>query len=717
MAGRKDTQIQQEDKHRISKILWSLYCIFLIASVAIIVRIVGIQYFWEPDPQTVSYFQPKRYENKTKPERGAIMDMNGKLLAISTPMYNINMDCHVLKEEFRNVKTPRETDSLERIWRNKARLLCNELPKVLEKDGKTADYYYSLIIRNRESNTMSGRRNVPITKNIDHSTYLKLCSLPLFNEGQFKSGMIKTEVDTRQYPYGELAGRVIGDVRINKDNPEESRYLGIEGQYDYVLHGKEGSQWMKRTDKGNIVDPDSTVVKVEHGKDIRTTLDIDIQDIADRALRTNIGDDEEIEGGCVVILDVKTGAVRAMVNLQRNSKGELGEYFNMAIGRPGEPGSIFKAVTLATLLEDGKVKLATKMPTNHGRINELPEITADSYITDWERKYNTSSISILDGFKISSNYVFRRLVLDSYGDKPKKFIDKLYEYKLNDAYAFDLEEKGGTKSRVPDPDSKSWSRTTLPSTAIGYSVMETPLNIVTFYNAIANKGKMMKPYLIESHEFDGKTVKKFGPEILNASAFSKATADSLTKALTMVTLEGTGATRLKNAKCTVAGKTGTARMVLEQNERKGSRDPYQDPDGRRKYQATFVGFFPAEDPKYTAIVSVYTKPTRRSVYGGVIPAMTFREIVDHVWALDSQWGEKITEKADIPDMKPQYIATISGTVIPVPDVKGMGLKDALYAIENNGYKCVYEGIGHVVSQTPAAGTQCKKGETIKLVLK
>ena len=715
MAGRR--QNKQEDQHRISKILWFLYCIFLILSVVLIVRIVDIQYFWKPDPQTVEYFQPRRYESKTKPERGAIMDMNGKLLAISTPMYNINMDCAVLKDEFRARKSAKETDSLERAWREKARRLCSELPKVLEKDGKTAEEYYSLIMRNRESETMKGRRNVPITKNIDHSTYLKLCQLPLFNEGQFKSGMIKTEVDTRQYPYGTLAGRVIGDVRINRENPEESRFLGIEGQYDYVLHGKEGSQWMKRTDKGSIADPDSTAIEVEHGKDIRTTLDIDIQDIADRALRKNIGDDEELEGGCVVVLDVKTGAVRAMVNLQRNSKGELGEYFNMAVGRPGEPGSIFKAATLAALLEDGKVKLSDKLATNHGKINEMPEITADHYITDWERNKKTNTISIQDGFKISSNYVFRRLVLDHYGENPAKFIDKLYEYKLNDAYAFDLEEKGGTKSRVPDPGSSGWSRSTLPSTAIGYSVMETPLNIAAFYNAIANNGKMMKPYLIESHESDGKVVKKFGPEMLNASAFSKATADSLTKALTMVTLEGTGATRLKNAKCVVAGKTGTARMVLNPSERKGSRDPYKDIDGRRKYQATFVGFFPADDPQYTAIVTVYTKPTVKSVYGGVIPAMTFRELVDQVWSLDSRWGEQLTERADVPDMKPEYIAAISGTVIPVPDVKGMGLKDALYAIENNGYKCQYEGVGHVASQMPEAGTQCKKGETVKLILR
>lgn len=717
MAKRTENTPIQEDRHRISRILWFLYCFFLVASLVLICRIVQIQFFWEPDSQTVSYFQPKKYSSRTKPERGSIMDMNGKLLAISTPMYNINMDCTILKEDFRIGHTARETDSLERVWLGKAYELSRMLPSVLAKDGRNQQYYYQLILRNRQSDTLRGRKNVPITKNIDHETYLRLCELPLFNEGQFKSGMIKTEVETRQYPYGKLASRVIGDVRINRENPEESRFLGIEGKYDYILHGQEGLQWMKRTDKGSIPDPDSSVVKAVNGYDIRTTLDIDIQDIADRALRTNIGDDQEIEGGCVVVLDVKTGAVRAMVNLMRNSKGELGEYFNMAVGRPGEPGSIFKAVTLSILLEDGKVDLSTKIPTRHGRIEEMPEISADHYITDWERKHQTSTISVQDGFKISSNYVFRRLVLDHYKDNPKKFIDRLYEYKLNDAYDFDLEENGGTKSRVPDPSSAGWSRSTLPSTAIGYSVMETPLNIATFYNAVANNGKMMKPYLIESHEQNGRVVKRFGPEILNGSVFSKATADSLTKALTMVTLEGTGATRLKNAKCVVAGKTGTARMVLDKSERGGSPDPYQDSEGRRKYQATFVGFFPADDPQYTAIVTVYTKPTRKSVYGGVIPAMTFREIVDHLWALDSRWGEKVEEKADVPAMKPQYIATRSGSTVPVPDVIGMGLTDAIYAIENNGYRCVYEGIGHVASQVPAAGTEGKKGETVKLVLK
>lgn len=695
----------------ISILLWIFYCGFLVLSVIIIGKMIKIQFFWEPDTDYVRYFQPKHELVTTKPERGTIMDHNGKLLAISTPMYNINMDCTVRKDEFAKVKDPRKRDSLENDWKRKARMLSKGLPAVLEKDGKTAEYYYNLIISNRDSN-LKGRKNVPITKNIDHQTYLKLKELPLFKEGQFKSGMIKTEIETRQYPYGELAGRVIGDVRINKDNPEESRYLGIEGQYDYILRGEDGSQWMKRTDKGLIVDQDSAIVAVQHGQDIRTTLNIDIQDIADRALRRYITDDERIEGGCVVIMDVKTGAIRAMVNLLKNSKDVLGENFNMAIGRPGEPGSIFKAVTMATLLEDGHITLDMEIPTKHGKMEDLPKVNDDQYIKDWEKKYNTDKISVLDGFKISSNYVFRRLVIDNYQDNPQDFINRLYDYRLNDSYAFDLKEKGGTSSKINQTSSKY----DLAANAIGYSIMETPLNMLTFYNAIANNGKLMKPYLIESFETDGEVEKKFGPEVLNGSIVSKATADTLTRALKMVTLEGTG-TKLKNAKCEVAGKTGTAWTALRPDEQPLRGRPFESINGERKYQATFVGFFPADEPKYSAIVVVYTKLTRGSVYGGVIPAMTFKEIVDNLWALDSSWGEEFQAGAKVPEMKPKYIPTRQGSSIPVPDVKGMGLKDAIYAIENNGYKCIYEGIGHVVSQIPAAGKICTKGETIKLVLK
>jgi cell division protein FtsI (penicillin-binding protein 3) len=239
--------------------------------------------------------------------------------------------------------------------------------------------------------------------------------------------------------------------------------------------------------------------------------------------------------------------------------------------------------------------------------------------------------------------------------------------------------------------------------------------MLAFYNAIANEGKMMKPYLISSFEKDGRTIKEFSPVILNGSIYSKSTADTLRTALKDVARTGT-ARRLKDAKCAVAGKTGTARVVLDPEDKPKKNDPYVNEEEMKKYQATFVGFFPADEPEYSAIVTVYTGLTKSSSYGGGNhPAKVFGEVVDNIWALDSRWGVQIKDRAKVPEMRAEYIGTRSGA--PVPDVMGMGLKDAVYALENNGYGCQYEGLGHVVSQTPAAGTKCQAGRTIQIKLK
>jgi cell division protein FtsI (penicillin-binding protein 3) len=378
---------------------------------------------------------------------------------------------------------------------------------------------------------------------------------------------------------------------------------------------------------------------------------------------------------------------------------------------------VFKAVTMTTLLEDGKIELETKIPTNHGRMLDMPEIkNADEYITNYERRNKTDRISVIDGFKISSNYVFRRLVKDYYGDKPEEFISRLHEYNFGEAYEFELNEQGSAKPRIPDPQSSGWTMSDLVSVAIGYSVRVTPLQVATFYNAIANKGRMMKPYVVESHEKNGQVVKEFKPTLLNGSICSKATADTLTRALKMVTLEGT-ASKLKNAKCTIAGKTGTSRMHLTTEERAGSRDPYTDINGRKKHQATFVGFFPADEPKYTAIVVVYTGLISHNVYGGTVPALTFKDIADGLWSYDSEWGQELKSRGSVPEMRAEHISISKDADSPVPDLTGLGLTDALYAIENNGYRCRHKGSGHVASQSPKAGTKLKKGETINIVLK
>lgn len=693
------------DKLKTSKILWYMYWGFILASIVLIIQIIHLKVFWEPRPTTEHYFRPRNRKEILKPERGAILDHNGKLIAVSTPMYNIAIDCTVMKESYARDKE--EGKQKEKEWKEKACRLAQELPAVLAKDGKDAAYYRKLILDGRSQN----KQYVPITKGINHNTLVKLKTLPLFNQDKNTGGLIVERMDTRQYPYKSLARSVVGYVRNNEDTGVSKR-RGIESKYDQTLHGTEGLRWKRITDnKGTIQDTDSAMVAVVNGNDVRTTLDIDIQDIADRALRRQIESEMDIDGGCVIIMDVKTGAIRAMVNLNRGSNGTLDETYNLAIARAGEPGSVMKTATLMTLLEDGLIRLDDEIETNHGKMKNVKD---DETIKKYERNNKTDKIPVIDGFKLSSNYVFRYLVKEHYGKKPEEYLARLYEYKLADAFDFELE--GFAKATLPDTKSKTWSPTDLIQVAIGYSATETPLHIVTFYNAIANKGKMMKPYLVESIEKEGDIIERFKPEILNGAICSKATADTLLRALKTVTSEGTG-TKVKNARCKVAGKTGTAWVVMDPKYTDGRGGVYKDSNGRKQYQGTFVGFFPADEPKYSAIITIWSKPTLQSFHGGTLPALAMKEIVDNTYALDCEWGEEIEKKGRIPEMEAEEIYTDNEKGSPVPSVTGYGLKDALYAIENSGYRCVYEGCGHVVRQSPKAGTPLTKGQTVKIILR
>ena len=711
--AKQDIETRKEkEKNRPSRVLMQLRVVFLAVSMLVAGKILYLQYIWEPNPKFVKDFKPAKQKEIIEPERGSILDHNGRLLAISTPLYNIRMDCYVQKEH--NEQDGERGAKAEKDWLENAQLLSGGLARVLNEPGKDSLYYWNLIRKSRTEK----KKYVSIARNIDHGVLLELQELPLFNLPGHKGGLIVEKVDRRLYPYGSLARRVIGYVKNNDDT--SAIHVGIEGKYHYLLHGTKGVAWKKKTDKWkSIEDKDSTYTAAEDGADVRTTLDINMQDIADKALRKNMASNLDIKEGCVVIMDVKTGAIRAMVNLQKDSLGNYFESFNMAAGRPAEPGSVFKAVTLTTLLEDRKIGLETRIPTRHGIMEEYPlnEVAQDRYIVNYENSTKENTISVIHGFQISSNYVFRRLVKDHYGETPEEFTSRLHSYNLGANFDFELTERGSGKPSIPDPHERSWSRTSLISSAIGYSVKVTPLQVATFYNAIANDGKMMKPYIVECTERDGVAEKVNEPMLLN-SICSKATADTLTRALKRVTSDGT-AKVLKNARCEVAGKTGTSRMYLTPKEQRGSRNPYEDIDGRKKHQGTFVGFFPADDPKYTAIVVTYTGLLEmgRNVYGGAEAAKTFKDIVDGVWSYETEWSQEIEADGSIPEMKVKNITTDRSEGSPVPDVTGMGLTDAIYTIENCGYSCEYSGAGHVVSQTPRPGAASRKGQTIKIVLK
>lgn len=696
---------------RISMILLFIYIVVLLISALIVVKLIYIQKSWEPDKSIAKYFLPPAEKYTIAPDRGAIIGCGGEILAMSTPMYELRMDCTVRKEYFQKKMRKNPTgDNLEQQWQDKAKAFSEGFAKVMNMDA-------SAIFKSIMDGRRKGNKYLRLGTDIDRGTLLKLESLPLMEEGRYKSGIIVEKHDSRKYPYGTLARRTIGYVKDNSSQKEDEKgrsHIGIEGKYDYVLHGKEGEIWLKPTDnKEKIQNYDSTYVKPVDGLDVRTTLDITLQDIVDKAMRKQMSANPKIEDGCAVFMDVRTGAIRAMVNLTKSPKdSSLNEVYNMAIGYGANPGSVFKTTTLMTALEDGYIKsLDDEIPTNEGKLPGYPQ---DDHVK------NLVKISILHGFEISSNYVFRYLATNNYSDDPKRFMDKLYMYKLGQAFDFDLE--GLREPVLPSPDSKSWSSTDLGSVAIGYSVRETPLHTLTFYNAIANKGRMMKPYLVESIEKDGVVKTKKGPSVLNASICSRATADTLLRALKAVTSEGT-AYRLKGAKLTVAGKTGTARQSLSKEEiEKYGRDPKdntQTADGSYHNLATFVGFFPADNPKYSAIICMNSSLIKGSLYGGVGPASAMREIVDAIYTLDPEWGAEVTAMAKVPVMGEDKEMTIRSDMKNpiVPDIMGLGLKDAIFIIENSGLKCSYSGTGHVSSQNPKAGTKVADGSTITFNLK
>ena len=706
-----------ENRDRIHLVMVGLTTLFIALSVGILLCIGHIQATYSVDRRVINLFRPRADRYVEEPKRGRILAEDGRPLAITAPLYNIYMDCTVRKSEFEEMdrKEARRIKKLqddgkeapapqykgaqaEKDWKAKADSLSRELARLFP--AKSADQYFDDIISGREN----GKKHVLIRRNVNHATLQVLKTLPLFREGAYKGGLIAEEHDERIYPYDTLARRVIGYVR-------EQNRIGIEGTYDYELHGKEGVEWRRVTDDRKYIrDFDSTTVKALDGNDVRTTLNIDFQDIADRALRGQIADDPQIRAGIAVLMEVETGAIRAMVNLSRDTipGSKLWERDNLVLKEVGEQGSVMKTVTLLSLVEDGHVQsLEETIPTNHGAV---PGYNLDSHILDYERQTGRREITVKHGFEISSNYVFTYLPEKYYGSNPQEFFDHIYAYRLGEKFDFDLDGLGTPV--VNRPGTKGWSRTTLGTTAYGYGMSVTPLHVVTFYNAIANKGRMMKPYVVESVEKDGKVIKQYGPSVLN-NICTRATADTVTRALQAVVNDGT-AKRLKGAKLSVAGKTGTAQVVLTQKERKGSADPYHDPWGRKKNQGTFVGFFPAESPKYTILVTVYSYLSGASFYGGTKPAQAVREIVDEIYAIDDAWSGRIPTTGTLPAMAARSAQAEDGKT---PDLKGFALMDALYAVENAGFRCVYEGTGHVTAQSPAPGAALKKGETIRLTLK
>lgn len=665
------------------------YLLFVVLAVVAVAQIINLQFINKPDR---SLSTKTMREDVLPCTRGSILADDGRYLAFSIPEYRMGMDCVQPDSSV----FAAGIDSL-------AICLAN-----FYKDKKAAQYKKEIVERRKEG-LNGGRRYMFLNRRLlTYQEMKEVSSFPILREGRGRGGRDEVKVDHRTYPYGRLGFRTLGYIKDQSEIPT----IGIEGSCDSILRGTDGLQPMRLTEGRNwIVDTDRETVEPVDGIDVQLTLDIDMQDLAQNALIHVLSKTNEVHAGTVVVMEVATGEIKAMVNLEKDGKGGFDETYNYAIGRKGEPGSVFKGATLTTLIEDKKITLDTEVPAtvtwHYGGGAPFVDHYLDRY----------STITIKRAYEISSNNVFRMQAAKYYGSNPKEFLDKLTnERRITQDFPFEL--KGMAKANLKDPDVRTgraaWNMKDLPQIAMGYTVEITPLHTLNFYNAIANEGEMMRPHLVRNYQKDGQIIKEFKPEKLG-TVCSKETAHEVWKAMRGVVESegGTGYRIFKDCPVTVAGKTGTARIVFPQNGK------YQDAAGHKMHQATFIGFFPYESPKYSMIAVVYSEPTFGNFYGATWCGPVFREVAEGIYASAVDWQEPLPKRGTLPSAAENYLMLqgredIRGGL--VPNVKGLGLREAVSLLEKADYEVSFEGQGVVVSQTPAAGDSARSRQ-IKLTLK
>ena len=570
-------------------------------------------------------------------------------------------------------------------------------------------------------------------------------TFPIFRLGKNRGGLIVEQKDKRVKPYQLLAKRTIGYISrdsVRKIKDKKGRIIkdtgrikvGLEGYYTNKLDGISGIRLKKKIAGGVWMPMNENEIEPTDGNDVITTIDVGIQDVAENALMKNLIANDA-DHGCAILMEVSTGHIAAIANLKRGSDGSFDEEENYAVSEATEPGSTFKLFSMVAALDDGKVKLDDMVPI--GKMTYYDRKMEDSHINGY------GPISVRKAFEISSNVGISQAIFRAYKDNPQRFTNKLNSMRV-DTIPLGLDIGGEAKPVVKSPKSKSWSRVTLPWMSIGYEVALTPLQILTFYNAIANNGRMVKPLFVKEIRKLGKVIETFNPVVLKDSFCSKNTIALAKSLLEGVVENGTGRS-LKNSVYKIAGKTGTAQVA------KGNKG-YGD-EGAINYKASFVGYFPADNPKYSCIV-VVNSPSKGAYYGAAVAAPVFKEIADRVYATHLNIHQQTRDTIiDVPipfvkaaNQKDLYTIYkqldfaalsqnpnaewVSSTVFSkdvmlkeksfkygyVPDVIGMGLKDAIFLMESSGLKVKITGKGKVIKQNIAAGTIAKKGDVVELEL-
>jgi len=686
-------------------------CVF---ALSIVYRIVQVQYIqgdmWREKAKQLTI----SYEN-IEASRGNIFDVNGNLLATSLPYYEVGMDVNapaLTKDTFNKYVNPL-AEELAAMFPDKSK---KEFKKVLRKARETEDRY------------------VVLHRNVSYRDLQKMKKFPILKKGK-RGGLVYLQTNRRELPFKILAARTIGYTR-------NDLRVGIEGAYDTILRGTSGKRLMQKV-AADVWRPinDENEIEPKNGNDIYTTIDVNIQDVAENALMKALVKNDAAQG-CVVLMEVKTGEIRAIANLTRTDSGMYSERLNYAMGYPTEPGSTFKLASLLVALDDDYVDLDDVFFVGNGECMYYNKKVKDSHPPE------SPELTVQRIFETSSNVGTTKIITKYYSKDPQKFVDKLLTFNLGKQLGLGIPGEG--IPLIKSVKDKHWSGLTLPQMAYGYEVLVTPLQTLTLYNAIANNGQMVKPRFIKEVINNGIVVKKYAPEIINEHIVKASTVQKAKRMLEGVVERGSGK-GLNITAFKVAGKTGTAQIAV--NGSYGAA-------GNHIYQASFVGYFPAEKPLYSCIV-VISSPSNGTYYGALVAGPVFKEVAEKVYSNSLDFQTEInTGKMPLLSKAPEMIKgkkqdlgyvladlnipfknmasesnwivnsktdstkiTLQGVDLEtqlkkgmVPNLQGLSAKDALFLLENNGLNVKLQGFGAVKKQSLEAGTKFFKGSQIVLTL-
>lgn len=683
------------------------YLVALLFSIAIIYKIVEIQNLdggkWKKKAENIGL----QYRN-VKATRGNIYSDNGSLLATSLPFYKVALD-------------PSLAD--DRIFNNGIDELSQRLARQF-KDYSATDYKRRIIDARQ-----SGRRYLALNrKEINYQTKKQMSQWPIFEEGRMRGGVIFEKVDKRFRPFSYLGYRTIGTI-----NEDDRGVVGLEYSFNKDLMGRNGKALYQKISGGTWKPVyDGTEVKPQNGLDIVSTINVDLQDVAESALLKALTHNDA-DYGCVVVMEVATGEIKAISNLSKRNGGGYYENYNYAVGSQGsrEPGSTFKLASMIALFEESSVGLNDSVATGDGTMQFYDQVMKD------HKPGGYGTLTVQQVFEKSSNIGTAKLIVDEFGDKPQTFINYLTSMGLTKPLGFQLIGEG--KPYIKNPSDSTWSGISLPWMSHGYELTMTPLHTLALYNAVANDGKMIQPILVKHVMSADKTIETFETRVINKKICSQITLNKVREMLEGVVERGT-AQNISDSYYQIAGKTGTAK---------------HNKNGRyiNKYYTSFAGYFPANNPKYSCIV-VIDNPKKYRIYGSDVSAPVFKEIADKIYALDMELNDPFEGQEVVEGVFPviragehEDLSLICNTIgisnhlkeesdwvkarinnnsidwskldtqeSVVPDVRGMTLRDALYLLENKNLKVTYSGNGRVTQQSVLPGSNTNSANEINLTL-